>query len=330
LLDVDLVASLVEHPALGECLRAGVLCNDSQLMRDANERLNVQGDPTEAALLVAAEKGGLLHADTHRESPRVDMIPFESGHMFRATLHDTRVARVIYKVGAVERLLDRCTDALDDSGKLVPLDPQTVHRAVEQMAARGLRVLAFVRRQVAANHARLEHSVAAGLTFLGLQGMIDPPRPEAIEAVRQCQQAGIAVKMMLAGAFGLFHWEHGAEGRNLGEARTVVVNVIVMVQAFYLLNSRSLSRSMFSVGVFSNRWVWLGLAGMAVAQLLFTYAPFMNRLFHTTPVRGEAWLYIVATGVAAYTVVEFEKWMRFGIGGAKKARPSSDTAKHHD
>jgi magnesium-transporting ATPase (P-type) len=162
--------------------------------------------------------------------------------------------------------------------------------------------------------------------------MARPPRNprQPILTFPLFMRTGLVSLIMLAGAFGLFHWEHGAEGRNLGEARTAVVNVIVMVQAFYLLNSRSLSRSMFSVGVFSNRWVWLGLAGMAVAQLLFTYAPFMNRLFHTTPVRGEAWLYIVATGVAAYTVVEFEKWMRFGIGGAKKARPSSDTAKHHD
>jgi magnesium-transporting ATPase (P-type) len=67
------------------------------------------------------------------------------------------------------------------------LDKQAVHRAGEQMAARGLRVLAFARRRVDANHVRLEHShVATGLTFLGLQGMIDPPRPEAIKAVRQC------------------------------------------------------------------------------------------------------------------------------------------------
>ena len=118
---------------------------------------------------------------------------------------------------------------------------------------------------------------------------------------------------MLMGAFGLFYWEHGPEGRNLGEARTAVVNVIVVVQAFYLLNSRSLTRSMFSVGVFSNRWVLLGLAGMATAQMLFTYTPLMNRLFHTAPVRAEAWLRIIVTGVAAYALVEFEKWLRFGI-----------------
>ena len=128
----------------------------------------------------------------------MDEIPFESEHMFHATLHDTQAGgRVIYKVGAVERLLDRCADALNERGELVPLDKSAVYQAVEQMAARGLRVLALVRRHVEENHAKLEHGhVAAGLTFLGLQGMIDPPRPEAIEAVRKCQAAGIAVKMI--------------------------------------------------------------------------------------------------------------------------------------
>ena len=183
--------------ALIECLRAGVLCNEAQLVRDERGHLKVQGDPTEAALIVAAEKAGLLHLDAHREAPLLDTIPFESEHMFRATLHDARAGRVIYKVGAVERLLERCADALDANGRLAPLDKAAVHQAVEQMAARGLRVLALVRRHMDADHAKLEHRhVAEGLTFLGLQGMIDPPRPEAIAAVRKCQEAGIAVKMI--------------------------------------------------------------------------------------------------------------------------------------
>src|SRR5688572_2562873 len=118
---------LADHPALAECLRAGVLCNDSLLARDEAGRLKVQGDPTEAAMLVAAEKAGLLRADTHLASPRVDMIPFESEHMFRATLHDSRGGPVIYKVGAVERLLDRCHDAFGGDGALVPLDKAAIH-----------------------------------------------------------------------------------------------------------------------------------------------------------------------------------------------------------
>ena len=188
--------TVVGHSALAECLLAGVLCNDSVILHEDGRR-TVQGDPTEAALLVAAGKGGLVHADAQRASPVLDSIPFESGHMFRATLHDSRPGRVIYKVGALERLLDRCTDALGDDGSLVVLDKDAVLAAAGAMAARGLRVLAFARRRVEANHDKLEHAhVAENLTFLGIQGMMDPPRPEAVTAVERCQRAGIAVKMI--------------------------------------------------------------------------------------------------------------------------------------
>lgn len=184
------------HPALTECLRAGVLCNDAQITRTGNA-VAVQGDPTEIALIVAGEKGGIAHADVRRTSPLVDSIPFESAHMFRATLHEAHVGRVIYKVGAAERIIDRCSDTLDREGKKIPLDPAVARHVVTAMAGRGLRVLALARRQVERSHARLEHGhVAEGLTLLGLEGMIDAPRPEAAAAIRRCLNAGIAVKMI--------------------------------------------------------------------------------------------------------------------------------------
>lgn len=184
------------HAALAECLRAGVLCNDAGPLHGAGPGVR-KGDPTEIALLVAGEKGGLVQADTHRASPRIDAIPFESAHMFRATLNEARADRVIYKVGAAERVLERCTDTLNGQGERVPLDHAEVRGVVAAMAGSGLRVLALARRRVASSHCRLEHGhVAEGLTLLGLQGMIDPPRDEAVVAVRHCQQAGIAVKMI--------------------------------------------------------------------------------------------------------------------------------------
>jgi Ca2+-transporting ATPase len=534
---------MAEHPALAECLRAGVLCNDSQLVRDEKGRLQAQGDPTEAALLVAGEKGGLLHASTHSDLPRVDVIPFESEHMFRATLHRAHSGGVIYKVGAVERLLERCVDALDNKGNVVALDKEVVREAVEAIAARGLRVLAFARRQVNADHARLEHShVAAGLTFLGLQGMIDPPRPEAIEAVRKCQEAGITVKMitgdhlvtaraiagriglkgatehgklvaltgrelekisdrdlpevaertavfarvapehklrlvralqsrghvvamtgdgvndapalkqadigvamgisgtdvakgaaamvltddnfasieaaveegrgvfdnltkfivwtlptnggealilltavvlgttlpmlpvqllwinmmtavllglmlvfepkerglmqrpprdpkrplltfalvmrtglvslvMLAGAFWLFLWEMRMEGESVDVARTAVINVVILVEIAYLFNCRSLNHSIFSSGIFSNLWAIAGALAMLAAQLLFTYAPVMNALFHSAPISGDSWLRIVGVAAIVFVIVEVEKWLRYGRGRGDHCAP---------
>ncbi len=534
-------AEAAVHPALVECLRAGVLCNDSLLLH-ADGRSRVKGDPTEAALLVSGEKAGLLRTPTHRDAPRMDVIPFDSSEMFRATLHDASTGRVIYKVGAAERLVERCTDALDADGRLGPLDREAVHRAVEAMTLRGLRVLAMVRRSGDPSHAKLERRhVAGGMTFLGLQGMIDPPRPEVIASIRRCQEAGIAVKMitgdhigtaraiarqigldgreehgelvavsgrelertgdaelpelaercgvfarvppeqklrlvralqsrghvvamtgdgvndapalkqadigvamglggtdvakgaaamvllddnfasieaaveegrgvfdnlvkfivwivptnlgeallliaailmglplpalplqllwinltdtvlglplafeakeaglmrrpprdprqpmltrpllmraglvsliMVAGGLGLFLWELRVEQAGLPAARTAVVNVIVLVEAVYLFNCRSLKRSVFAVGLFANHWAIVGSLSMVAAQLFFTYTPLMNRLFQSAPIAAAAWVRILGIAATVFAVVEIEKWLRFGRGDGEKGLP---------
>jgi Ca2+-transporting ATPase len=509
---------------LADCLRAGVLCNDAQLLEDG-----MQGDPTEAALLVAGAKAGFDGEALRGEAPRLDVIPFESAHMFRATLHKAADGgRVVYVVGAVERLLERCTDGLGDGGDAAVLD------AVKEMAGRGLRVLALAKRGMDAGQESLGMSdVEGGLTFLGLQGMIDPPRAEATAAVKTCQGAGIAVKMitgdhlitaraiagqiglrgreadgqlvamegraleklsdeelsevaestavfarvapeqklrlvralqarghvvamtgdgvndapalkqadigvamgitgtdvskaaadmiltddnfasieaaveegrgvfdnltkfivwtlptnageaailltaivfgmqlpavpvqllwvnmmtsvllgltlvfeakerdlmqrpprdpelplisrellmrtglvtaiMLAGGLWLFHWEMAVAGETLAEARTAVINVIVAVEIAYLFSCRSLTHSLREIGVFTNRWVLGGAGAMIAAQLAFTYAPWMNRLFHSAPIGGGTWVRILSVAGVAFAAVEFEKWVRHG------------------
>ena len=532
-----------ENVALIETLGAGLLCNDSRLVLNEEGQTIVQGDPTEAALIVAAQKAGLSEEEMIGRLPRIETIPFESEYRYMATLHGSGDApKIIYIKGAVEALIDKCAHSLGEDGALLPLDGSLVLRQAEAMAARGLRVLAFARREMPSAHEGLEHEHVAGeLTFLGLQGKLDPPRPEVIEAIAKCRTAGIRVKMItgdhvltakaiaaqigltidleigadvvgltgrdlealndeeladaaertsvfarvapeqklrlvkalqsrghvvamtgdgvndapalkqadigiamgitgtdvtkeaadmiltddnfatiqaaveegrgvfdnltkfilwilptnggvalillvaiiggitlpmmptqllwlnlvtalllgltlvfepkeddimrrpprdpkkplltrsllmrtglvtlisLFGAFGLFAWERGAEGKNIDEARTAVVNVIVMVQTFYLLNCRSRTRSIFSIGLFSNRWLIAGLAATWSAQLAFTYLPLMNSLFHTAPIGAETWLYIIAIGIFAFTVVEFEKWLRF-----HKPRPVSN------
>ena len=124
-------------------------------------------------------------------------------------------------------------------------------------------------------------------------------------------RTGFVSLLMLAGGFALFLWELQREGASLAEARTAVVNAIVMVEAFYLLNCRSLTRSIFALGIFSNVWVILGIGLIIAIQLLFTYAPVMNGLFHSAPIAGESWLRIVAVGAIAFAAVELEKWIRF-------------------
>ncbi|MFH2124537.1 MAG: cation-transporting P-type ATPase [Pseudomonadota bacterium] len=203
-------------PALRECLQAGLLCNDSQLVEEGGV-WQIQGDPTEGALLTAARKGG-LGSETLSANPRLDTVPFESEHQYMATLHDTGMGgpRLVYLKGAVEAILPRCVTQLDTMGNPIPLHVVEIHNAVEAMAARGLRVLALARREMAHATTDISHAdMGTGLIFLGLQGMIDPPRPEAIAAVATCQAAGIRVKMItgdhpatalaIARQVGLFH-----------------------------------------------------------------------------------------------------------------------------
>jgi len=184
-------------PALRAVLVAGVLCNDSRLVED-DERWAVQGDPTEGALLAVAAKAGLARGQVEADSPRLDSIPFESLHQYMATMHDAGDGRPreVYVKGAVEVVLRRCSDALGAGGARVALDGEAVLADVERLAAQGLRVLAFAAREMPSGASALRHDDLAGLTFIGLQAMIDPPRPEAVAAVRACRTAGITVKMI--------------------------------------------------------------------------------------------------------------------------------------
>jgi cation-transporting P-type ATPase F len=182
-------------PVLAECLVAGVLCNDSHLIQTGADWA-VVGDPTEGALITVAEKAGLSQVGLAAAKPRLDAIPFESEYQYMATLHDTE-PRMIYVKGSVEALHSRCTQMLDAQGQAIALDPAQLKHEVDTMAGQGLRVLAFAQKVTAAHQHAIDHEdIATDLVFLGLQGMIDPPRPEAIAAVHACQAAGIHVKMI--------------------------------------------------------------------------------------------------------------------------------------
>ncbi|SEM01601.1 Ca2+-transporting ATPase [Syntrophus gentianae] len=525
--------------ALEECLRCGLLCNDSVLV-EKEGRWIVEGDPTEGALLAAAAKGGLSGQEESKKLPRLDTIPFESQHQYMATLHSVPEENpVVYAKGSVESILIRCHSALSSEGEPLKLDADGILETVEAMAAKGLRVLAFSRMELPEGKKRISHEdVAEGMTFLGLQGMIDPPRAEAVEAVKNCHSAGVRVKMitgdhavtasaiarkiglahgekvltgrelaemtdselletveevsvyarvapeqklrlvealqvrgqivamtgdgvndapalkradigiamgitgtevakeaadmvltddnfasieaaveegrgtfdnltkfivwtlptnigeglvilaavflgvvlpilavqilwinmttavligltlvfepkepgimdrpprvptepiltrmlarrillvsglMLLGAFGLFEWELAA-GAGTAEARTVAVNVIVMVELFYLFNCRSLTKSVFEVGFFSNPWIFGGFAVMVGLQLLFTYAPVMNVAFHSKPIGIESWLRILAAAILVMLIVGIEKKFTRRRRGNSKASGSA-------
>jgi len=180
--------------ALLEALRAGALCNDTRLVPTDGE-LKVEGDPTEAALTIAARKAGL---DDHALAPfpRLDVVPFESEHMYMASLHDGPAGTTLYVKGSSDALLGRCVERLEVDGRSGFFDEAAAHREVEAMAARGLRVLVMARRTLREGTRLTAHGDVAHLTFLGLVGMIDPPRAEAKRAVAACLGAGIKVKMI--------------------------------------------------------------------------------------------------------------------------------------
>jgi cation-transporting ATPase F len=185
-------------PALEACLVAGCLCNDTRLQPKDKGQWEVVGDPTEAALLVAAQKGGLDREDLQRCRPRLDTLPFESQFQYMATLHRLGPEEHCIDVkGSAEALLPRCCSQMGSQGEIQPLEAEPIRQQVEALARQGLRVLAFAQKTVPSSQTQVDHSdLEEGLIFLGLQGMIDPPRPEAIAAVRACQSAGIQVKMI--------------------------------------------------------------------------------------------------------------------------------------
>jgi cation-transporting ATPase F len=523
-----------ELPALRECLYAGVLCNESTLV-NKNGHFDVQGDPTEGALIVSAVKSGIHLQEIAETFPRVDAIPFESERQYMATLNHMGEGqpRVAYVKGAVEVILERCHDALDLAGRSTPLSVDQVHSDVEEMALKGLRVIAFAKKELPSDTKGIgDGDLVSGMTFLGVQAMIDPPRAEAIAAVAACHSAGIRVKMitgdhaltasaiarkigldglggnssntgsvvtgkslarlsdnelvdavenisvfarvdpeqklrlvealqrrghvvamtgdgvndapalkradigiamgragteaakeasdmvltddnfatieaaveegrgvfdnltkfivwtlptnlgeglvilaaiaagvtlpilpvqilwinmttavllgltlsfeakepgimmrrprdpktpiltreliwriilvgglLTALAFGIFEWELRG-GASVAQARTAAVNVFVIVELFYLFNCRSLTKSMFQIGLFSNPWLFGGVTLMIILQIVYTYVPAMNWMFHSAPIGIEPWGRIVAAGVFLYLVIGVEKWLR--------------------
>jgi potassium/sodium efflux P-type ATPase len=184
----------VQEAALQQLAQCALLCNDAQLKNDATKGWQLVGDPTEGALLTLAHKAGLDPVEALTTAPRIDEIPFESEHRFMATLHHDHQGHVFALLkGAPERVLALCTQ---DSSSTT-LDRTDWERRMEESACDGQRVLALARCDMPTGTAVLNMSdMTERFTLLGLVGLIDPPREEAIAAVAECQRAGMRVKMI--------------------------------------------------------------------------------------------------------------------------------------
>ncbi len=184
-----------EHDDVSEMLRIGLLCNDAELKREDGEWVP-EGDPMEAALIVLARKADLESESEADKTPRKDSIPFSSERRYMATLHqDDEGNHVVYVKGAPERLLEMCSKELHGE-ELRDLDPEQWLRWADEIAERGQRLLAVARKDVDEMSELTEEEVEHDLVFVGLYGLIDPAREEAIESVSICHEAGIGVKMI--------------------------------------------------------------------------------------------------------------------------------------
>jgi Ca2+-transporting ATPase len=191
--------AVATDPAAERLLQAAALCNDTHFVGEDGAR-RVKGDPTEAALLVLAEKAGMTAPALRQRWPRVAEIPFESERKRMTTVHIAQDGGVLAFVkGAPDVLVDRCV-AWDVSGRVEPLTPDVRAQILEVndgMARDALRVLGLaVRRLDRVPAATTPDTLEVELTFLGLVGMIDPPRDEARQAIHSCHEAGIRTVMI--------------------------------------------------------------------------------------------------------------------------------------
>jgi len=234
-----------ERPLLLEVVRAAVLCNDASLEQSNSDWL-VHGDPMEGALLVSGLKAGLDIEAEAKQYPRTDLIPFESEHRFMATLHHSHIGDAfIFLKGAPERVLEMCAQQRTVDGDQ-PLDRNYWLSRIEEMAQQGQRVLAIAVKPVSYEQMELKFSdVENDLIMLGMFGLIDPPREEAIEAVQACFRAGIRVKMITG--------DHGATAHAIArQLKLVNADDVLTGQELELMSEDELRQRVQDVDVYAR------------------------------------------------------------------------------
>ncbi len=215
-----------EHTRLVELARTGMLASDVRL-RERDGQWRIEGTPTEGAVVVLAYKAGLTREAEMEARPRRDVIPFESERRYMASLHEEPDGRVmLYVKGAPERVLELCSTQRTTSGD-EPVDHDAWVRREEELADGGHRVLAVAAKRMDGAEALADDDVKE-LTLLGLVGIIDPPREEAIAAVEECRNAGIRVKMItgdhaltarsIGASMGIGDGRHAVTGKELDRA----------------------------------------------------------------------------------------------------------------
>jgi magnesium-transporting ATPase (P-type) len=194
----DALLSANQQAAITELGIASIVCNDADILEREGFWV-VEGDPMEGALLAFAGKVSDIEIDSTRASwERVDSIPFDARHRFMATLNCNESGQsLVFVKGAPEQIMSMCTNQRSGSGSVEPLNAAYWTDQADQLSQYGQRILAFAVKEIGSEQSKLDFSdVEKGLTLLGIVGLIDPPRPESITAIKQCHDAGIRVKMI--------------------------------------------------------------------------------------------------------------------------------------
>ncbi len=187
----DNSVNVKELPVAIKLIQTIKACNDAEI-NQKDEKWSVDGDPTEGALITLAHKAGF----SNFKPERVDQIPFESDHKYMATLNDVDGDRYLFLKGAPDRLLELCGEELTTDGSK-DIEKDYWNQEIERQANKGRRLIGAAFKKVDPEKSRIDHDdVESGMIFLGVIGMIDPPRPEAIKAIETCKEAGIEVKMI--------------------------------------------------------------------------------------------------------------------------------------
>jgi magnesium-transporting ATPase (P-type) len=240
--------SIVEpdaHPTLLEAAKAAILCNDAEL-RHARGAWIIEGDPMEGALVSLGVKAGYDATLLRKQFPRTDEIPFDTEHKFMATLHHSHEnGAFAYIKGAPERLLEMCDRQRGPSGD-EPIDENFWRLRTEAIAAKGQRMLAVALKQMPTGQRDLSFAnVESGATMLGLLGLIDPPREETLDAVRDCRAAGIRVKMITG--------DHAATAEAIARQLELADDLkIITGQALDSLDDAALKEAARDVTVFAR------------------------------------------------------------------------------
>lgn len=181
-----------ELKTLRNVVRIGLLCNEADVYQE-NGDFMIDGDPTEGALIVAAMKAGLKPDEEREQYPQIGIIPFESERGYMATLHRYDGKKLLFVKGGTEKILDMCTECMTTEALIA----KDFMKFSNTFAQEGLRVLAMAYKELPPEAEEISHSdLESGLIMLGLQGMIDPPREEAMQAVENCRKAGIRTVMI--------------------------------------------------------------------------------------------------------------------------------------